>query len=261
MLKGGIFLDVENLTRNGGYGMRFRAVKELVEAQGITILRANAYMAHDVDEEQRDPVFRNAKQEYRNRLHREGFHLVLKEVQRYPNPDGSVSMKANADLDLAVDALLQADNLDYVLLGTGDGDFLRLVRALQSRGKRVDLLSFANTSGALRREVDYHFSGFLMPGILPAAPEAGDRRRGIMHGVNEERGYGFLTMQTGLAVNAVRDDIFLHINDFTGPNGLNVSNEAFARLKTRAAVIEFELVEQADGRPKARLAQEFVPPG
>jgi uncharacterized LabA/DUF88 family protein/cold shock CspA family protein len=260
MLKGGIFLDVENLTRNGGYGMRFRAVKDLVEAQGITVLRANAYMAYDLDEEGRDPVFRNAKMEYRNRLHREGFHLILKEVQRYPNPDGSVSTKANSDLDLAVDALLQADNLDYVLLGTGDGDFLRLVRAVQSRGKRVDLLSFSNTSGALRREVDYHFSGFLMPGILASDQDSTNRHRGIMHGVNEERGYGFLTLQTGLAVDAVRDDIFLHINDFAGSNGLNVSNEAFARLKTRGTIIEFELAEQADGRPKARLAHEFIPP-
>jgi len=41
-------------------------------------------------------------------------------------------VKANADLELAVDALLQAENLDYVLLETGDGDFMRLVRALQS---------------------------------------------------------------------------------------------------------------------------------
>jgi uncharacterized LabA/DUF88 family protein/cold shock CspA family protein len=261
MLKGGIFLDVENLTRNGGYGMRFRAVKELVEAQGVTVLRANAYMAHDVTEEARDPAYKTAKQEYRNRLHREGFHLVLKEVQRYPNPDGSTSVKANADLDLAVDALLQADNLDYVLLGTGDGDFLRLVRALQSRGKRVDLLSFANTSSALRREVDFHFSGFLMPGILPTAADAPNRFRGIMHGVNEERGFAFLTLQTGLAVDAVRDDIFLHINDYAGPNGSAIANDTFARLKTRGAIIEFELVEQPDGRSRARLAREFSPPG
>jgi uncharacterized LabA/DUF88 family protein/cold shock CspA family protein len=260
MLKGGIFLDVENLTRNGGYGMRFRAVKHLVEAQGVTVLRANAYMAHDVQEESLDHTFKTAKQEYRNRLHREGFHLVLKEVQRYHNPDGTTTTKANADLDLAVDALLQSDNLDYVLLGTGDGDFLRLVRALQNHGKRVDLLSFANTSGALRREVDYHFSGFLMPGILPPPQDAPNLHRGIIHAVSEERGFGFLTLQTGLEVDAVRDDIFLHISDFFGPNGSAISNDTFARLKTRSAIVEFELVEQANGRPKARFAHEFVPP-
>ncbi|MFB6373036.1 MAG: hypothetical protein ABEN55_07960, partial [Bradymonadaceae bacterium] len=90
-------------------------------------------------------------------------------------------------------------------------DFLRLVRALQNHGKRVDLLSFANTSTELRREVDFHFSGFLYPGILPA-PEDGDdeeRHRGFIHMVDEEKGYGFLTVQTGYQPDEQRSDIFI----------------------------------------------------
>ena len=47
MLKAGIFLDIENLVRCGGWGIRYRVVRELVEAQGATVLRANAYMAID----------------------------------------------------------------------------------------------------------------------------------------------------------------------------------------------------------------------
>ena len=45
MLKAGIFLDMENLAKNGAWGMRLDAIKELVESQGTTILRANAYLA------------------------------------------------------------------------------------------------------------------------------------------------------------------------------------------------------------------------
>ena len=45
MLKAGIFLDIENLSRNGGWGMRYDPIKALVEAQGATVLRANAYIA------------------------------------------------------------------------------------------------------------------------------------------------------------------------------------------------------------------------
>ncbi len=259
MLKAGIFLDVENLTRNGGYGMRFRTVKELVEAQGGEVLRANAYMAVDEEREAEDPEFRKKKQNYRDRVRREGFHLVLKEVRRYRNADGEVVTKANSDLDLAVDALLQADNLDYILLGSGDGDFLRLVRALQNRGKRVDLLSFSNTSGRLRRDVDYHFSGYLMPGILPE--EAGEEapKRGIMHAVNEEKGFGFLTHWTGLGVDDVRDDIFLHISDLEDPRGHPVSNDRFARLKDDQSVVEFELEPQEEGKVKAANARIFEP--
>ena len=150
MLKAGIFLDMENLMRNGGWGIRYDVVKALAEAQGTVVLRANAYMAVDEQREGRDAVYRQRSEAYRSAIRRNGFHLVLKEVKRYRNADGEEVMKANSDLDLAVDALLQSENLDYILLGTGDGDFLRLVRAVQSHGKRVDVLSFANTSGQLK---------------------------------------------------------------------------------------------------------------
>lgn len=260
MLKAGIFLDVENLTRNGGYGMRFPAVKDLVEAQGGTVLRANAYMARDVQREGEEEEYRRKKQGYRDRVRREGFHLVLKEVRRYRDAEGEIVTKANADLDLAVDALLQADNLDYVLLGTGDGDFLRLVRALQNRGKRVDLLSFSNTSSQLRRDVDNHFSGYLMPGVLPQSSEEEDGlQRGVMHAVNEEKGFGFITVQTGLGVGDVRDDIFLHITDYHDRYGKPVGNEAFAALKENQTIICFDLEEQEGDRVKAVDARPFQP--
>ncbi|HKY33049.1 MAG TPA: NYN domain-containing protein [Candidatus Polarisedimenticolia bacterium] len=258
MLKAGIFLDVENLVRCGGWGIRYRMVKEFVQSQGCIVLRANAYMAIDEEREERDADYRRKKHDYRLAVRRAGFHLVLKKVQRYQAADGEVVMKANADLDLAVDALLQTENLDYVLLGTGDGDFIRLVLALQSTGKRVDLLSFSNTSSELRRTVDFHFSGYLVPGLLPS--KEGTRLRGQLHAVNEEKGYGFLTVRTGMSVDDLRDDVFLHINDFQGPGGRPVDNNTFALLKTRETILEFELVTQPDGKARAVKAAEFVEP-
>lgn len=249
MLKGGIFLDMENLMRCGGWNIRFDAVKELVEAQGVTIVRANAYMAVDEERESEDEEYRKKKLEYRSAVRRAGFHLVRKKVQRFPNADGEIVLKANADVELAIDALMQSENLDYSLLGTGDGDFVRLVRALQNRGKRVDLLSFRNTSTELRREVDYHYSGFLYPGILPG-PEDGDeeRRRGFIHMVDEEKGYGFVTIQTGYQPEEQRSDIFVHITDFKE----SIDNREFARLKTYEEIIEFTLVENDEGKVQAK---------
>lgn len=251
MLKGGIFLDMENLMRCGGWNIRFDAVKELVDAQGVTVVRANAYMAVDEQRESEDEEYRKKKLEYRSAVRRAGFHLVRKRVQRFANADGETVLKANADVDLSIDALLQSENLDYILLGTGDGDFLRLVRALQNRGKRVDLLSFMNTSTELRREVDFHFSGFLYPGILPA-PESAEqnRHRGFIHMVDEEKGYGFITMQTGFEPDEQRTDIFIHITDFAEP----IDNQEFARLKTYEEIIEFTLVENDDGEVQAKHA-------
>ena len=249
---------MENLTRCGGWGMRYDVLKELLVAQGGEPLRMNAYVAMDREREAQDLDYRRRKEEYRNALRREGIHVVRKLVKRYRDSENQLVMKANADLDLAIDALLQSENLDYVLLGTGDGDFLRLVRALQSRGKRVDLLSFSNTSRELREEVDYHFSGYLVPGLISYPSDPPERQRGIMHGVNEEKGFGFLTYSTGLRITDARDDVFCHISDFT-VNGNPISNDAFASLKTRQAIIEFDLVEQDDGRVKAVNATEFKP--
>ena len=256
MIKAGIFIDTENLVRCGGWGMRYGVVRQLVEAQQATILRANAYMAYDKDREVTDPLYRKKKTEYRDSVRRESYHLTLKPVQRYTDAEGQTVTKANADLDLAVDALLQAENLDYVLLGSGDGDFLRLVRALQNRGKRVDLLAFSNVSQNLRAEVDNFFSGYLLPGLLPTADEA--RVRGFMHHVNEEKGYGFLTIQTGLKPEDRREDVFLHINDFS-VDGNSIGNEAFARIKTKQDLLEFDLVENNSGRPQAVNATFFRP--
>lgn len=257
MLKAGIFLDVENLSRNGGWGIRYEVIKELVAAQGqMAVLRANAYLAVDEEREEQDPVYRQRQSDYRAAIRRTGFHLIHKVVRRYRDSEGELVLKANADLDLAVDALLQSDNLDYILLGSGDGDFLRLVRALQNRGKRVDLLSFANTSNDLLREVDNHFNGFLIPGILPPDSARETRQRGVMHAAHEDRGFGFLTVRTGLGPDDVRYDIFCHISDFSR-NGQTMDNATFANLKSRRAIIEFDLAPTDDGRVKAVNAKEF----
>ena len=257
MLKAGIFLDIENLTRNGGWGIRYEVIKDLVTAQGGTVLRANAYMAIDEERESQESGIHQRRREYRNAIRRNGYHLTLKQVRRYKNTDGETVVKADSDLDLAVDALLQSDNLDYVLLGTGDGDFIRLVRALQDRGKRVDLVSFGNTSTVLKHEVDNHHDGFLVPGLLPGDEAAGNRMRGVMVSVNEEKGYGFLAMRSGLGPDDVRFDVFCHIKDFQGQDGLPVSNEQFAGFKSRGTIIEFDMAEGPGGKPKAANAREF----
>ena len=260
MLRAGIFLDVENIVRCGGWGIRFRTVKRLVEAQGAVVVRANVYMVIDRQREAADDEHHKKKAEYRDAIRREGFHIVLKQVQRFRDESDEEYSKVDLAVDLATDALVQSEGLDYVLIGTGDGDFLRLVRALQDRSKKVDLLSFSHTSNRLRREVDFHFSGYLFPGVLPEPKDRAERMRAVMHHVIEDKGFGFLTVQTGLQIDDRRDDVFLHINDFVDASGYSLTNEEFADLKTRQAIIEFELVEQEEGKFKAINASEFQAP-
>lgn len=250
MLKGGIFLDMENLSRCGGWNIRFDAVRRLVEAQGVTVVRANAYMVIDEEREGRDDDYFKKKQEYRAVVRRAGFKVALKPITRYRGEDDEWITKSSVDVELAVDALVQSENLDYVLLGTGDGDFVRLVRALQSRGKRVDLLSFGDTDDALRRAADAHLSGYLYPDVLPSFERRGDRMRGYLHMVNEEKGFGFVTVQTGFTPADQRADVFLHITDVDE----DLDNREFALLKTHENIIEFTLTETDDGKFQAKDA-------
>ena len=255
MLRAGIYVDVDNVMQNGGWGMRYRRVKELVEAQGAKVVRANAYMSHDEDREESEPETRKRRAAARDALRREGYKLLLKKVKRYNVGTEFARQKANIDVDLTVDAM--SADLEYYLFVTGDGDFTRLVEALQARGKRVDLLSFDNVSGELRRAVDYAFNGYLMPGILPPPVEDVDMKTGYMHMVNEEKGFGFITTYVGLKPSDLRENIFVHISAVKDERGIQLSNSAFASLRTRQAILQFDIDETDAAKPVAKAVQEM----
>ncbi len=60
---------------------------------------------------------------------------VLKSI--YDRETGQNSVKGNLNIELVIDALTDAQHYDTILLVTGDSDFVPLVEALRSRGKRV----------------------------------------------------------------------------------------------------------------------------
>jgi len=70
-----------------------------------------------------------------------GFTMVTKPIREYNDNQGRRKVKGSIDIDLAIDALEIADKVDHILLFTGDGDFKRLVEALQRRGVRVTVVS------------------------------------------------------------------------------------------------------------------------
>ena len=63
------------------------------------------------------------------------------------------------DIEIAVDILSLSENLDHIVLFSGDGDFRRLIEAVQRRGKRVTVVSTMKTQPSmvadeLRRQAD-----------------------------------------------------------------------------------------------------------
>jgi hypothetical protein len=60
----------------------------------------------------RDTEYENKVTGFHSALRDMGFKVIVKKVRWYQDENGGRVAKANADLDLAVDALLQSENLD-----------------------------------------------------------------------------------------------------------------------------------------------------
>jgi uncharacterized LabA/DUF88 family protein len=163
----GIYVDVANINRNGGYGMAYDILRQFACRGGAEAVRLNAYVSYDAELARRDNLYYHRTDGFYSVLRDFGYKVIQKEVKWFTDEDGNRVAKANADLDLAVDALTQSDNLDRVVLVTGDGDFVQVVRALQNKGCRVEVVAFRNVSKELRREADLYYSGYLIPDLLP----------------------------------------------------------------------------------------------
>ena len=88
-----------------------------------------------------------------------GYSVVTKPLKEFTDASGRRKFKGNMDIELAVDAMEMAENLDHIVLFSGDGDFRRLSEALQRRGLRVTVVSSIKTqppmiADELRRQAD-----------------------------------------------------------------------------------------------------------
>jgi uncharacterized LabA/DUF88 family protein/cold shock CspA family protein len=245
MLKTGIYVDAENIRLSGGYGMRYDILVDLANSGESVMLRANSYLAEDGKRTREDAEYRQKLYHYHNVIRSCGFKLIKKYVTRYVDEDGQVTTKANADMDLAIDALLQSRNLDRVILVTGDGDFVRLVTALQNKGCRVEVIGFKNVSGALREAADSFISGYLIPGLLPISG-GDDWFRGTPINYNPDRGFGFLKYYRMSDGNLQGDTVFFHFSQAAMDND--------QPLRNSSNIFEFKIVNNPsnNNRPEAR---------
>lgn len=250
MLKTGIYVDAENVRMCGGYGMRYDVLVELAKAGNSTLLRANSYLAEDRERIKDDPEYRQKLYRYHNVIRQCGFKIIKKIVKHFVDDEGILTTKANADMDLAIDALLQARNLDRVILLTGDGDFIRLVLALQNMGCRVEVIGFNHVSNELKEAADSFLSGFLVPGLLPTYSQDGEeRKRGFPLNYNPDRGFGFMRYYSLTAGGLSANSVFFHCS-----KAVDVNDSLF---QDSSKIFEFDIVKNPDnsGRTEARSIQ------
>ncbi|MCK5785392.1 MAG: NYN domain-containing protein [Candidatus Sabulitectum sp.] len=251
----GVYVDVSNLTMNGGYGMRYEVLREFACRNGARPVRLNAYVSFDEVRARTDTEYRDKQRRFHSALRDMGFKVIRKIVKWYTDETGARFGKANVDLDLAVDALLQSDKLDKVLIATGDGDFVRVISTMQNKGCRVEVLGFDNVSRELRDEADQYISGYLVPNLLPFKGlddysrwgEKGSFVRGVC--VSHEKGFGFFrfmdTFQGELWLIDNRDPLSPYSNIFFHDSNLPDSVDYY-KLPGRDAVFEFEISEGTD---------------
>ena len=71
-----------------------------------------------------------------------GFETKIKELKTF----GDGSKKADWDVGMSLDAVTLANQVDTVILCTGDGDFSRLCSHLRHEGVRTEVTSFAEST-------------------------------------------------------------------------------------------------------------------
>ena len=89
-----------------------------------------------------------------------GYTMVTKPTKEFVDAQGRRKLKGNMDIELAIDMMEMADNLDHIMLFSGDGDFRRLLEAVQRKGVRVTVVSTVKSSppmvaDELRRQADH----------------------------------------------------------------------------------------------------------
>jgi uncharacterized LabA/DUF88 family protein len=150
-----LFIDGANLyatAKSLGFDIDYKRLLQLFRQKG-QLIRALYYTA--LAEEQEYSSIRPLI----DWLDYNGFTMVTKPTKEFTDTTGRRKIKGNMDIELAVDAMRLADNLDHIVLFSGDGDFRSLVAALQQKGKRVSVISTLQTqppmvADELRRQAD-----------------------------------------------------------------------------------------------------------
>lgn len=104
-----------------------------------------------------------------------GFSVVTKPAKEFTDAFGRRKVKGNMDIELAIDMLEAAGHVDHIFLFSGDGDFRRLVEAVQRKGVRVTVCSTLKSSppmiaDELRRQADTFIDLSDLAGMLRREP-------------------------------------------------------------------------------------------
>ncbi|HET6468218.1 MAG TPA: NYN domain-containing protein [Geminicoccaceae bacterium] len=151
-----LFIDGANLyqaARALGYDIDYKRLLRAFAAD-CRFLRAYYYTAL-LDEQEYSPI-----RPLVDWLDYNGYTMVTKPLKEFTQTTGRRKYKGNMDVEITVDVMEMAQHVDHIVLVSGDGDFRRLVEAVQRRGVRMTVVSTIRTqppmiADELRRQADF----------------------------------------------------------------------------------------------------------
>jgi uncharacterized LabA/DUF88 family protein len=150
-----LFIDGANLyaaARALGFDIDYKRLLEVFSKEG-RLIRALYYTAL-IEDQEYSPI-----RPLVDWLDYNGYTMITKPTKEFTDSYGRRKIKGNMDIELAIDVMEMSDQLDHIVLFSGDGDFRRLVEAVQRKGVRVTVVSTVKSSppmaaDELRRQAD-----------------------------------------------------------------------------------------------------------
>ncbi len=150
-----LFIDGSNLyaaARALNFDLDYKRLLEAFSSQG-RLIRAFYYTAL-IEDQEYSPI-----RPLVDWLDYNGYTMITKPTKEFTDSSGRRKIKGNMDIELAVDLLGMAPHIDHAVLFSGDGDFRRLLEAVQSKGLRTSVVSTVRSqppmaADELRRQAD-----------------------------------------------------------------------------------------------------------
>jgi uncharacterized LabA/DUF88 family protein len=154
--KTAVFIDGSNLyaaARSLEFDIDYRLLLQWV-ASHSRLVRASYYTVLPDDQEY-SPI-----RPLVDWLDYNGYKMVTKPAKEFTDNQGRRKIKGSIDIELAIDMIEIAPCVDHIMLFSGDGDFKRLIEAVQKKGVRVTVISTIKSTppmvaDELRRQADH----------------------------------------------------------------------------------------------------------
>jgi uncharacterized LabA/DUF88 family protein len=151
-----IFIDGANLygaARALGFDIDYRLLLKWGASRG-RLVRAFYYTAL-IEDQEYSPI-----RPLVDWLDYNGYTMVTKPTKEFTDASGRRKIKGNMDIELAIDVMEMAEHVEHIMVFSGDGDFRRLVEAVQRKGVRVTVVSTVRSqppmvADELRRQADH----------------------------------------------------------------------------------------------------------